>query len=129
MATITCRDCGAERHRVPSNTRYCKRCRMLRDIDYWRRETRHCLGTECEHAKFAPLDRADRHCSACNPGLRAHVGPCALAYKDAPHEGRYIHPALPVCADCARDPRQRQRLIRALETGQAARQAQHRGGT
>lgn len=117
MATITCRDCGTQRHRVPANTRYCKRCRMLRDIDYWRRNSRTC---SCG-ARFAPLDRNDHHCSTCNPGLRAHSGPCALAYADHPHEGRYVHPALPVCAPCARDPRLRQRLIAALEAGQANR--------
>lgn len=117
MATITCRDCAAQRHRVPANTRYCKRCRILRDIDYWRRKTRTC---SCG-AVFAPLDRNDGHCSKCDPGLRAHTGPCALSSRDAPHDGRYVHPALPVCASCARDPRQRQRLIAALERGQSAR--------
>lgn len=117
MATITCRDCGNQRHRVPKNTRYCKRCRMLRDIDYWRRRVRTC---SCGN-KFAPLDRLDRHCSTCDPGLRAHAGPCVLATRDNPHEGRYVHPALPVCASCARDPKQRQRMIAALELGQANR--------
>lgn len=94
---------------------------MLRDIDYWRRNTRRCSCGET----FAPLDRNDHHCSTCNPGLRAHHGPCALAYGDRPHSGRYIHPALPVCAECAREPKLRQRLILALENGQAGRIKEH----
>ena len=117
MATITCRDCGFQRHRVPANTRYCKRCRLLRDIDYWRRRTRTC---SCG-AVFAPLGRLDRHCSKCDPGLRAHTGPCGLGN----HDGRYVHPSLPICASCCRDPKQRQRMIAALERGQAARRREN----
>lgn len=94
---------------------------MLRDIDYWRRRTRIC---SCEaKTKFAPLSRSDHFCSACDPGLRAHTGPCALAFAHNPHEGRYVHPALPVCVACARNPELRGRLIKALEHGQAARRA------
>lgn len=122
VATILCTDCGTPRHRVPSNTRYCWLCRLLRDIDYWRRNTRTC---GCG-AKFAPLNRADLHCSTCNPGLRAYSGPCVLATKDRPHEGRYPHPKLPVCVACTRDPKIRPRLIRALEVGQARRQSQNK---
>lgn len=124
MATITCRDCGYQRHRVPANTLYCKRCRLLRDIDYWRKNTRVCAEAGCRQV-FAPLHRNDRWCSTHNPGLRAHSGTCGLAPRDAPHEGRYVHPSLPICADCARDPAKRRLLIKALENGQAARRREN----
>lgn len=118
MATIICRDCGDERHRVPRNTLYCKRCRVLRNIDYWRKTTRRCA--DCD-APFAPLDRNDNWCSKCNPGLQAHRGPCALARGE--HEGLYVTGSVPICADCMRDPAQRRFLISALSKGQAKRRA------
>lgn len=120
MATITCADCGDERRGTPKNTLYCKRCRALRDLDHWRLLTRRCA--QCREP-FAPLGRTDMHCGTCNPGLQAYSGPCVLAPRDRPHEGRYASPILPVCSKCARDPRQRRNLIRALERGQAKRKA------
>ena len=117
MATIHCADCGDERRGTPKNTRYCKRCRALRDLDHWRRLTRRC---SCG-ATFAPLNRGDLYCAACDPGLRAYSGTCVLSPADAPHSGPFVNATLPVCAACARDPKQRKRLIRALEVGQAGR--------
>ena len=121
MATITCRECGQQRSNTPSNTLYCRLCRILIDLDHWRVKTRCCASQGCS-AVFAPLNRADRHCSACNPGLRQYSGPCGYKSASVPaHEGRRVEPALPVCADCVRDPKVRRTLIAALERGQQDR--------
>lgn len=118
MATITCHDCGVERTRCPRNTRYCQLCRLLRELDYWQaHRTRRCSCGEV----YCPLHRGDTQCGRCDPGLQRYSGVCALSAKDAPHEGRYPEHYLPVCTTCARDPKQRARLIRALTKGQAAR--------
>lgn len=128
MASISCADCGDSRHRVPSNTLYCKKCRLLRDLDYWRSRTRRCGG--CGKT-FAPLGREDKSCSSCDPGLRAYAGTCLMGSRDAAtrHEGRYPMLELPVCTGCARDPAKRAKLIDMLERGQtnriAANQKEH----
>jgi hypothetical protein len=122
MATISCAECGDQRTGVPKNTLYCFRCRVLVNIEYWRRRTRRCSCGEV----FAPLDRGDRFCSKCDPGLRRHSGTCILSIKDAsPHEGRYADPRLPVCVKCLRSPTDRPKLIKALLTGQLRRRREN----
>lgn len=122
MATIHCRDCGEPRTKTPSNTLYCKKCRLLRDLDYWRVHTRVCSSEGCE-VEYAPLGRNDRHCSSCDPGLRAYNHPCSLGGKTNPHAGWRLYRDFPVCAACLRDPAARPRLIAALERGQRSRRA------
>jgi hypothetical protein len=113
MATITCHDCGDQRRSVPSNTRYCKKCRVLRELVYWHRRTRHCR--ECER-EYAPLSRTDYWCSKCDPGLEHKTGPCGL-YPNKPHEGAPTFAQIPICAGCFRDPRKRDWLIRVMQKG------------
>lgn len=116
MATITCQDCGAERQRTPSNTKFCKPCRLLRDLDYWRARWKRCRGCKAE---FAPLNRPDNLCSSCNPGLKAYPVDCVLC--QAPGLAAVV--GIPVCASCIRAPKRRHKLIEALERGQARRKA------
>lgn len=114
MATIRCRDCGAERTQCPRNTRYCKACRLLRDILYWEHERRTCI--QCR-AAFAPIGRSDFHCSACRPGIRGRTVACVFG-----HGGQQLLTGIPVCATCLRSPSKRAKLISALERGQRQRQ-------
>jgi len=111
MATITCSDCGNERRDVPRNTRYCKRCRLLRDIAYWVTRFKACRG--CGKA-FAPLSRPDNRCTACNPGIHGQEVDCKLCKR---RDLRLIA-GIPVCAGCLRDPKRRQDLFDALLKGQ-----------
>lgn len=121
MATISCRDCGATRTRCPRNTRYCWLCRLIRELDYWRTHTRRCM--DCQ-VVFAPLGGKDRQCSACNPGMSTRRQRCAIVVAAGGlHEGDPVHPSLPVCAGCARDPKLRPTLWDALIKGQANRRA------
>jgi hypothetical protein len=127
MASISCAQCGEARKGVPKNTLYCFRCRVLLNIEFWRRRTRRCAGQHCgKH--FAPLDRNDRYCSECDPGLSRYTGVCVLSTRTrskdeiaVTHEGRYADPRLPVCVGCLRDPKKRGQLIAALEAGRKKR--------
>lgn len=121
MATITCKDCGAERTRCPKNTKYCKPCRLLRDIAYWEHERRTCL--ECR-ATFAPLGRTDYHCSACRPGIHGREVSCAFG-----HTGGLVLTGIPVCAACLRAPAKRASLMAALKRGQAQRRQERNDAT
>jgi hypothetical protein len=124
MATIRCQDCGEERTRCPSNTRYCKSCRLLRELRWWTSRRRACFHPGCDE-RFAPVDRADRFCATHNPGLVHQQIDCVLAnWKKAPrdpHRGAVFIPGIPVCADCLRAPDMRVWLISALEGGQTQR--------
>lgn len=115
MATINCRDCGQERTRCPSNTRYCKPCRLLRMIDYWRTRRKHCM--TCQ-AAYAPLDRGDMRCALhADDELRTKLVHCVLCREDA-------HPlitGIPVCFRCLRSPTKRLDLYDALRRGQRER--------
>lgn len=115
MATITCHDCGAVRHRTPANTLYCVHCRLLRNIEYWVGRTRRCR--ECDEL-FAPVDRTDVLCSDCNPGHRGWLGTCKMC---GTSECRLIAKGVAVCTSCARDPDERVKLAQGLRKGQAAR--------
>ncbi len=114
MATISCTDCGAERKQCPTNTLYCKSCRLLRDLAHWASNRRTCR--DCR-ASFAPIGRTDYRCSSCHPGTRGRTVACVLcrAY------GAPLLHGIPVCAECIRSPLKRKKLIEALERGQALR--------
>lgn len=122
MATITCQDCGAERTQCPRNTRYCKACRLLREVLYWAHKRRTCL--KCR-IPFAPLERGNYHCSGCDPGLPHRKLDCVLCRE----EGRRLLTGIPVCDQCLRAPVKRASLIAALERGQAQRRQEHHATT
>ncbi len=111
MATIRCLDCGNERHNTPRNTKFCKRCRLLRDVAYWVKRFKQCRG--CGKA-FAPLSRPDNLCSSCDPGIHGQEVDCKLCQT----RGLRLIAGIPVCARCLRDPKCRQTLFDALLKGQ-----------
>lgn len=117
VATITCQDCATQRQRCPANTRYCKPCRLLRELYYWQRRRRACQNC---NAEFAPLNRNDMHCSACDRGLAPYAGRCISC---ADEQGWPAVKDIPVCAPCMRNPRKRALIISALERGQTKRKA------
>jgi hypothetical protein len=115
MATINCRDCGEERTGCPSNTRYCKPCRLLRQLDYWRVRRKNC--GDCER-QFAPLERSDIYCAAhAGDELRIRSVHCVLCRQDGPP----VMIGIPVCYICLRSPGRRLELDAALRKGQRLR--------
>lgn len=114
---ISCQDCGAEYETTRKNTRYCRVCRVLRNIVYYGPKLSTCW--TCEE-KFAPYEDKQVFC-----GAHAHKpdqpvrGGCGLCKKDGP----VIHPDILVCYECATSPAERPRLVRALTAKQAKRLA------
>lgn len=118
MASIACADCAHHRHRCPSNTKYCKKCRLLRDVEFWGTKTRTCGHEDCENS-FVPMYRHDYYCGPCNPGQTANRGTCLFC---STTDAYLITRDVAVCERCARAPGQRKKFIAALRKGQRARQ-------
>jgi hypothetical protein len=118
MATITCVDCGTQRCNTPSNTKYCKPCRLLRDIAYWEHNTRNC--GNC-HIPFSPMGGRDYFCSehAVADWHQHAIRLCALCNQEKPP----IIAGVDLCHGCARNPKKRSLLVRALKNGKAQRAA------
>lgn len=114
MATITCEQCGTQRHKCPSNTKLCRPCAVLRDAEYTLNfPPRECSQSNCRN-KFAPLSRSDRLCGECS--LSMHRGHCNWC---GDPEGELVKPELKLCGVCAKDPDKRVSVIKALRNRQA----------
>lgn len=115
MKSITCEDCSTKRSNPRyKNTRYCKSCRLLRDLIYVEMEQR-----PCDHCKqqFAPVSRRDTLCGTCNYGS-SYFGTCAFCKL----EHAELHRAgIPVCVKCVRVPALRRGVIAGLRRGQGER--------
>lgn len=115
--SIKCEDCGTRRENVRyANTRYCKSCRLLRDLLYVETEQRPC--DACKQ-RFAPVSRKDTLCGRCNYGS-IYAGHCFLCKQD---EAELHRDGIPVCVKCIRDPANRGRIIGGLRKGQRDRKA------
>lgn len=126
VTTITCTDCGAERHNVQyRNTRYCESCRLLRNLIFLGDRT--CTCSECAK-EFAPTVRGERWCGECS--VSADIGDCVLCQAA---DSELLRRTIPVCLRCAHDPDRRAVLIKGLRRGQRdRREANHHpteGGT
>jgi hypothetical protein len=115
--SIKCQDCGARRENVRyANTRYCKSCRLLRDLLYVETEQRPCA--DCTRP-FAPVNRKDTLCGDCNYGS-IYTGRCFLCAQD---EAELYRDGIAVCVKCIRVPANRKRIIAGLRKGQRERSA------
>jgi hypothetical protein len=114
---IQCQDCGADYETVRRNTKYCRVCRMFRDLAYLKALTRECIS--CDQ-KFAPLHREDILCGNCDPVTsKFHVeGVCGICQVQA----TLLHKDIAVCKSCATDPGQRTVFIKALAKKRLANQ-------
>lgn len=118
MKSITCADCRTKRSNPRfRNTRYCRACRLLRDLIYVAAEQRPCA--DCARP-FAPTDRKDTLCGACHYGS-VYEGHCAICLTDA----ELHRPDIAVCIRCVRDPAKRKTIIAGLRRGQAERKEAH----
>lgn len=109
MRTIQCADCGSDYETKRSNTKYCRACRLYRDLTFIQDRTKECI--ECER-KFAPVTRKDLVCGSCFSHMaQVHAGHCALCDRDTQH---LIHGDVACCWSCATDPKKRITLLRAL---------------
>lgn len=116
---VTCCDCSAKRRNAAySNTRYCKSCRLLRDLTYLADRTKSC--DECK-ATFAPASRRDAYCGKCCFGS-LDVGTCAFCKRS---DAELHRQGIPVCCQCLRLPTLRRQIIAGLQRGQRERRLEH----
>lgn len=119
VKSITCHDCGTRRLNPRfKNTRYCRSCRLLRDLLYVSDEQRPCA--DCRRP-FAPVDRKDTLCGTCNYGS-IYEGHCALCRRS---DVELHRPDIAACVKCVRDPAKRKTIIAGLRRGQRERQQEH----
>lgn len=115
MNIIYCADCGAERKARNKNTRYCRVCRLGRNIAFLGQRTNTCW--MCEE-RFAPLSANDPMCANCDyKSASATVAECALCHEQAPR----VDHEIAVCIACAKDPKKRPLFARALHKKVKAR--------
>lgn len=118
--TIDCADCGHQYETARKNTKYCRVCRLLRNLSYLKNTTYTCFVCDKD---YAPLERqpADwRMCGTCERREWPHdvKGTCALCNDDS---DRLIHADIAVCRKCAFDPEKRPLLVKALARKQRER--------
>lgn len=117
MPIISCADCGEERKASAANTRYCRVCRLLRNLDFLSDRTHKCL--ECS-SRYPPIMRNDQWCGDCALGQTNVRGCCALCGKE---DAYLVLPDVRVCHRCARNPRMRRRFILGLRKRQDEQRA------
>lgn len=114
---IICKDCSAIRSNPAyKNTRYCKSCRLLRDLDFVGELTRDCKN--CRRS-YAPTSRRDSYCGPCGFGS-IDEGRCVFCSSE--HAELY-RAGISVCCTCVRAPEKRRSVIAALKKGQRQRRA------
>jgi hypothetical protein len=119
--TIICADCGDERRNAQyANTKFCERCRLLRNLVFVGPRTRTCALGGCK-TKFAPVGRGDEHCAEHAFGANTQ-GRCVVCEQD----DQPLHRAsLQICMACLRNPAKRHFIVNALRVHQRRR----RGGS
>lgn len=112
MNLIKCVDCGAERKAIYKNTKYCRVCRLSRNLDYLERLGWDSVKCVVCDARFAPMKRGDQTCPKCSylPQC-AVVAPCGLCGTVA----QTVDKDIAVCYGCATDKKRRREFQRALK--------------
>ena len=106
--SIKCADCGAPYETKRKNTKFCRICRINRNLAYTAARQSACW--KCEE-KFAPFDAGQVHCGkCCYQPTSCEIKVCALCKQEA----KMIHPGLAVCWACALSPEKRRVFSRAL---------------
>ncbi len=115
--TIQCEDCGRKYETTRKNTKYCRVCRVFRDLAYLRALTKTCVACDRD---FAPMRRDDLLCGHCDPTTSKQEveGDCALCQVHA----NLLHADIAVCKGCATDPEKRELFMKALAKKRRASQ-------
>jgi hypothetical protein len=108
LTTVHCADCGSEVQTRRANTKYCKVCRLLRDVKFVKERTKECWGCG---VTFAPLNRGDVFCGTCDlvPG-HSVTGTCAFCKAQT----QLYSDQVSVCLPCLKDPEKRPTVARSL---------------
>lgn len=114
--TIECEKCGAIRTSRAKNTKYCRVCSLLRQVEYYSRAERKCLAEGCGN-EYMPLQRSDKMCGKCyeSTSTKVFLGECSFCNREnVPLED----PNITVCYPCMKSPATRRLLIKALQEKQ-----------
>ncbi len=124
-APIRCEDCGAEYMTRQPNTKYCSRCRLLRNLSFLLEagnRTKDCALCERE---FLPVARDAAMCRTCAHEMNLagkNKGKCiSCATEDAPLYASDI----PFCMSCLYREDKRERLLKMLMKGRRDRRAEN----
>lgn len=116
LTIIECADCGAPRLTKRKNTKYCRVCRLIRNIEFIGADTVDCLGCD---TPFAPLKRGEDVCGKCAVAGPAGDprGTCAFCEVE---NASLVDSNISVCRVCATDPTKRVLFKKALVKKQIA---------
>jgi hypothetical protein len=110
--------CGVEFETSRIDTIYCKVCRHGIDLEYLdrrkRKDRRYQLEHRCKDCGkvFMKLDtKDDLYCGDHDGAQRCYYGTCAYCEQEV---SNLLHPYIAVCRNCAKDPKNRDKLIKAL---------------
>jgi hypothetical protein len=106
----TCADCGREFETTRDNAKYCRLCRLLKNLIYIGDRRYECWACGGE---FAPLGRNDKFCGQCNTvgSVHDHGGECRLCGETS---DQLLHADVLVCRGCSTNPDRRKVLIQAV---------------
>lgn len=109
LTTIHCEDCGKPRLTGRRNTKYCRVCRLLKNINFIGDRTSEC--PRCKK-RYAPVTRNDLMCGKCNPRIAQGkpTGICGFCKE----EKDLIDSDIKVCHGCATEPDNRLAFTIAL---------------
>lgn len=114
---IVCADCGTQYPTKRKNTKYCRLCRINRNLQFYGQRVSKCWA--CEE-KFAPYDANQTVCGSCLfVPQSAPAGHCGLCKTDK----QVLHSDVAVCHACALDPTKRSLFMRAVATKASKRAA------
>jgi hypothetical protein len=109
LRTIRCADCGHGRETARANTKYCRLCRLFRDLSHLKGRTSTCIACG---ARFAPLTANDGLCSKCDFLAENNArGRCNICETD---NALLIKAGVAVCNGCAKDPKRRKVVVMAV---------------
>lgn len=111
LHTIKCENCGSPRLTRRKNTKYCRLCRILKNLEYLDTWEETCIA--CEN-RFAPLQRGEDLCGDCAifPAQGDPKGPCAICHEQ---DARLMEANINVCQACSTKPENRKILIQSLK--------------
>lgn len=116
MTEIHCADCGDSVRAKRPNTKYCKLCRLYRNVVYIASRSATCCSCE---SQFAPLHRNDQLCPDCDFLAENNPrGSCAFCEKE---DELRVCAGVALCNRCAKTPALRHRVTLALAKKRAAR--------
>lgn len=110
LRIIECEDCGCPRLTRRSNTKFCRVCRIYKNLKYLGDRVTKCIA--CDKT-FAPIYRNEDVCASCSPDLPTGDprGTCVICKQE---NASIIDQSISLCLQCAQNPKTRKPFKGAL---------------